>query len=71
MRDTCVILHQFEHSHFNEKARWGLDWQGIVRAFERTRRALDFVEKQVGLVRRGGLRRARRSTAWAAGATRR
>ena len=29
MRDGCVILHQFEHSHFNEKVRWGLDWKGI------------------------------------------
>jgi glutathione S-transferase len=23
------VLHQFRASHFNEKARWGLDWKGI------------------------------------------
>ena len=29
MSGTPVVLHQFRHSHFNEKARWGLDWKGI------------------------------------------
>ncbi len=29
MRDASVVLHQFRQSHFNEKARWGLDWKGI------------------------------------------
>jgi glutathione S-transferase len=24
-----VVLHQFRGSHFNEKARWGLDWKGV------------------------------------------
>lgn len=24
-----IILHQFLRSHFNEKARWALDWKGI------------------------------------------
>jgi glutathione S-transferase len=24
-----VVLHQFASSHFNEKARWALDWKGI------------------------------------------
>ncbi len=23
------VLHQFPFSHFNEKARWGLDWKGV------------------------------------------
>jgi glutathione S-transferase len=23
------VLHQFPYSHFNEKARWGLDWKGV------------------------------------------
>lgn len=25
-----VVLHQFLASHFNEKARWALDWKGVV-----------------------------------------
>jgi glutathione S-transferase len=25
----AVVLHQFAFSHFNEKARWGLDWKGV------------------------------------------
>ena len=25
-----VVLHQFVASHFNEKARWALDWKGIA-----------------------------------------
>lgn len=24
-----LVLHQFAFSHFNEKARWGLDWKGV------------------------------------------
>ncbi len=24
-----VVLHQFPFSHFNEKARWALDWKGV------------------------------------------
>jgi len=24
-----IVLHQFLRSHFNEKARWALDWKGI------------------------------------------
>jgi glutathione S-transferase len=24
-----VVLHQFLHSHYNEKARWALDWKGV------------------------------------------
>ena len=24
-----IVLHQFLYSHFNEKARWGLDWKGL------------------------------------------
>ena len=24
-----VVLHQFAASHFNEKARWALDWKGV------------------------------------------
>jgi glutathione S-transferase len=27
--DTELVLHQFEFSHFNEKARWALDFKGI------------------------------------------
>ena len=26
---TTPVLWQFRHSHFNEKARWALDWKGI------------------------------------------
>lgn len=29
MADDIPILHQFEGSHFNEKARWALDWKGV------------------------------------------
>jgi glutathione S-transferase len=29
MSDAKVVLHQFPASHFNEKARWGLDWKGV------------------------------------------
>jgi glutathione S-transferase len=25
----AVVLHQFLHSHYNEKARWALDWKGV------------------------------------------
>jgi hypothetical protein len=24
-----IVLHQFPASHFNEKARWALDWKGL------------------------------------------
>jgi len=30
MAQSQVVLHQFRYSHFNEKARWGLDWKGIA-----------------------------------------
>ena len=30
MADAGVVLHQFPFSHFNEKARWGLDWKGVA-----------------------------------------
>jgi glutathione S-transferase len=29
MSGTRFVLHQFQQSHFNEKARWGLDWKGL------------------------------------------
>jgi glutathione S-transferase len=29
MNGASVVLHQFPFSHFNEKARWGLDWKGV------------------------------------------
>jgi glutathione S-transferase len=29
-----VVLHQFPFSHYNEKARWGLDWKGVPHARE-------------------------------------
>ncbi|HEY7863693.1 MAG TPA: glutathione S-transferase family protein [Thermoanaerobaculia bacterium] len=29
MSGDRVVLHQFQQSHFNEKARWALDWKGI------------------------------------------
>jgi glutathione S-transferase len=29
MSGTRIVLHQFQQSHFNEKARWGLDWKGL------------------------------------------
>ncbi len=28
------VLHQFPFSHFNEKARWGLDWKGVAHRRE-------------------------------------
>ena len=27
--DEAVVLHQFSSSHYNEKARWGLDWKRV------------------------------------------
>ena len=29
MAGPNVVLHQFLYSHYNEKARWGLDWKGV------------------------------------------
>lgn len=29
MAPSLPVLHQFTGSHFNEKARWGLDWKGV------------------------------------------
>jgi glutathione S-transferase len=29
MAPARVVLHQFAASHYNEKARWALDWKGI------------------------------------------
>lgn len=29
MARSDVVLHQFLYSHYNEKARWGLDWKGV------------------------------------------
>lgn len=29
MSEPRVVLHQFERSHFNEKARWALDWKRV------------------------------------------
>lgn len=29
MQGSDVVLHQFLYSHYNEKARWGLDWKGV------------------------------------------
>jgi len=29
MHPARVVLHQFAASHYNEKARWALDWKGI------------------------------------------
>jgi glutathione S-transferase len=29
MADAPVVLHQFLYSHYNEKARWGLDWKRV------------------------------------------
>jgi glutathione S-transferase len=31
---TVPVLHQFARSHYNEKARWGLDWKGIAHRRE-------------------------------------
>ena len=28
-RGAAVVLHQFSSSHYNEKARWGLDWKRV------------------------------------------
>ncbi len=27
---AAIVLHQFPYSHYNEKARWALDWKGIA-----------------------------------------
>jgi len=32
MSGASVVLHQFRFSHYNEKARWGLDWKGVPHA---------------------------------------
>jgi glutathione S-transferase len=32
MAPPRVVLHHFLHSHYNEKARWGLDWKGVPHA---------------------------------------
>jgi glutathione S-transferase len=29
MARALPVLHHFLHSHFNEKARWALDWKGV------------------------------------------
>jgi glutathione S-transferase len=29
MDPSRIVLHQFVSSHFNEKARWALDWKGL------------------------------------------
>jgi glutathione S-transferase len=29
MHPARVVLHQFAASHYNEKARWALDWKGV------------------------------------------
>jgi glutathione S-transferase len=29
MPETRPVLHMFSRSHFNEKARWALDWKGL------------------------------------------
>lgn len=34
MTEATVVLHQFASSHYNEKARWGLDWKGVVHRRE-------------------------------------
>ncbi len=34
MTERRIILHQFQYSHFNEKARWALDWKGIAHERE-------------------------------------
>ena len=34
MPEATVVLHQFASSHYNEKARWGLDWTGVVHRRE-------------------------------------
>ncbi len=30
MTGERIVLHQFPYSHYNEKARWALDWKGIA-----------------------------------------
>ena len=30
MSSALPVLHQFLHSHYNEKARWALDWKGVA-----------------------------------------
>jgi glutathione S-transferase len=30
MDPARVVLHQFVASHYNEKARWALDWKGVA-----------------------------------------
>ncbi len=34
MRPSDLVLHQFPSSHYNEKARWALDWKGLRHARE-------------------------------------
>ena len=34
MPGANVVLHQFASSHYNEKARWGLDWKGVLHRRE-------------------------------------
>jgi glutathione S-transferase len=34
MSGAPIVLHQFRFSHFNEKARWGLDWKGVPHVRE-------------------------------------
>lgn len=34
MTEPRVVLHQFQRSHFNEKARWGLDWKRVPHTRE-------------------------------------
>jgi len=29
MEESPIELHQFSHSHYNEKVRWALDWKGV------------------------------------------
>src|SRR5206468_1693961 len=31
---SLPVLHQFERSHYNEKARWGLDWKRVAHRRE-------------------------------------
>jgi glutathione S-transferase len=30
MSEHSLVLHQFPASHYNEKARWALDWKGLA-----------------------------------------
>jgi glutathione S-transferase len=34
MSRPSTVLHQFPYSHYNEKARWGLDWKGVPHVRE-------------------------------------